>query len=242
MSPTASVSAVVASVLANEPPAKRVRLDTDAVNASTSTSPSSPLSYSTASAPVIVDKLPDSTSRPSRILEGLYLGADWDDADPAVLRALNIVVVVNASEEEQAPIAPNVAVENVNITDDADADLKRHFQRVFSIIGANRLSKYCVLPSTYSSLIDAHRATKRDAVLIKSPRGVSRAATLCVGYLVHQQNFTLRDAFNHVKRQRPNTRPNVGFFAQLMEFELERTGVSSMTLADYRRSSLKLWK
>lgn len=91
-------------------------------------------------------------------------------------------------------------------------------------------------------VIDRYRSSKMGAVLIKSPRGISRAATLCIGYLVHQRNFTLRDAFNHVKRQRQSTRPNVGFFAQLMGFELECCNTSTMTLADYRRTSMKLWK
>ena len=77
-----------------------------------------------------------SSARPTRILEGLYIGSDWDDSDVALLRSLNIVAIVNVSEEEQASVDPaSIVIENVLVTDDPDADLRRHFRAAFEFIG-----------------------------------------------------------------------------------------------------------
>ena len=53
----------------------------------------------------------------------------------------------------------------------------------------------------------------------------------------------LKDAFQVVKKSIPATKLNAGFFEQLMAFELTLTKAeeNSMTLQDWRRSSLKMF-
>lgn len=100
-------------------PAKKARVDARAVSAPIATAADDHIE----------------PSRPTRILEGLYIGADWDDADLALLRSHNIVAIINVSEEEQASVDPaNIVIENFIVSDDADADIKRHFRAAFDFI------------------------------------------------------------------------------------------------------------
>jgi len=52
-------------------------------------------------------------------------------------------------------------------------------------------------------------------VLVHCMAGVSRAASIVIGYLMKVKNMDFETAFNHVKAQRPCIRPNDGFMHQL---------------------------
>ncbi|XP_037796407.1 dual specificity protein phosphatase 18-like [Penaeus monodon] len=67
-------------------------------------------------------------------------------------------------------------------------------------------------------------------VLVHCVAGVSRSPALVLAYLVKHCDMSLREAFLHARKARPNIRPNAGFFAQLIEFEREVRGGASVTL------------
>lgn len=60
--------------------------------------------------------------------------------------------------------------------------------------------------------------------------GVSRSASLCIGYLIKARGITLEDAYNHVLNCRPCIRPNYGFFEQLIEYEKEISGTATVRM------------
>jgi hypothetical protein len=56
-------------------------------------------------------------------------------------------------------------------------------------------------------------------VLVHCAGGVSRSATIVLGYLMAKRNMTFESALSHLRAVRPWVNPNEGFAAQLREFE-----------------------
>uniref|UniRef100_A0A1B6F6L0 Protein-tyrosine-phosphatase n=1 Tax=Cuerna arida TaxID=1464854 RepID=A0A1B6F6L0_9HEMI len=67
-------------------------------------------------------------------------------------------------------------------------------------------------------------------VLVHCLAGVSRSAALVLAYLVKHRDLTLRSAFLHLRACRPAVRPNSGFFRQLIEFENQTRGTTSVEM------------
>jgi protein-tyrosine phosphatase len=65
--------------------------------------------------------------------------------------------------------------------------------------------------------IDA--AIARGACLVNCSAGVSRSASVCIAYLMTRKKATFDEAFSTVAKARPEICPNVGFRAQLLEYE-----------------------
>jgi hypothetical protein len=75
-------------------------------------------------------------------------------------------------------------------------------------------------------------------VLVASPRGHSRGPAVAAAYLVLRKGVSLRDALARVRRARPTSRINAGFFEALQRLEPAPT----VTLAEYRRTHVRLWQ
>lgn len=56
-------------------------------------------------------------------------------------------------------------------------------------------------------------------ILVHCNAGVSRSATIAIGYLIREENMTFADAYKLVKSKRESIRPNDGFCAQLKCFK-----------------------
>lgn len=65
---------------------------------------------------------------------------------------------------------------------------------------------------------DEARVQKR-GVLVHCLAGVSRSVTLTVAYLMSSMSLSLNDAYDYVKRCKPNISPNFNFMGQLLDFE-----------------------
>lgn len=64
---------------------------------------------------------------------------------------------------------------------------------------------------------DARR--KKCGVLVHCLAGISRSVTITVAYLMYSLSLSLNDAYDHVKRCKPNISPNFSFMGQLMDYE-----------------------
>jgi len=56
-------------------------------------------------------------------------------------------------------------------------------------------------------------------VLVHCLAGISRSVTVTVAYLMSQQGMTLDEAYDFVKKAKPNISPNFNFMGQLLDFE-----------------------
>lgn len=75
--------------------------------------------------------------------------------------------------------------------------------------------------------------TKRNGhVLVHCIAGVSRSATVVIGYLMKYKKMDLRTAFNYCYKLRPVIRPNNGFMLQLINYENHLFGRSSVYMIE----------
>ena len=72
-------------------------------------------------------------------------------------------------------------------------------------------------------------------ILIHCNEGVSRSVSILLAILVKKYNMSLYDAIMLVKSKRNHpTKPNIGFFKQLIKYEKEIKGESSILLDKYK--------
>ncbi|XP_042887935.1 dual specificity protein phosphatase 18-like [Penaeus japonicus] len=128
----------------------------------------------------------------------------------ARLRELGITCVINCTVELPAVPLDGVEVVTVPVSDAA----------------ASNLSSY--MSDIADKIEDERRRGGR--VLVHCVAGVSRSPALVLAYLVKHCDMSLREAFQHARKARPNIRPNAGFFSQLIEFERDVRGSASVTL------------
>ncbi|KAL6069885.1 Protein phosphatase Slingshot 3, variant 2 [Balamuthia mandrillaris] len=140
--------------------------------------------------------------RPTRVVEGLYLGNEWNAIDRELLIELDVSAVVNAAW-------PNVrnhfeADEGfkylwLEVYEDPKEDIAQHFDPSVDFI---------------------EEALKEGRTsLVHSKSGNSRATSLCVAYLMRSRGWPLFNALLHIKRLRASAQPNDGFLQQLILFE-----------------------
>lgn len=67
-------------------------------------------------------------------------------------------------------------------------------------------------------IVDEGRS-KGYGVLVHCLAGISRSVTITVAYLMSQEKMCLNDAYDFVKRAKPNISPNFNFMGQLLDYE-----------------------
>jgi len=151
----------------------------------------------------------------SELMPHLYLcGAGV--AMPNVLDQLGVNFVISAAPElPDTPLssATKPLYLRVPVLDRPDQDLSIYFDEVADMIEGVRLDG--------------------GKTLVHCVAGVSRSASLCLAYLMKHQQMTLREAFEHVKRIRPQIRPNSAFFEQLRKYDEKLFGKSSVQMIYY---------
>lgn len=66
--------------------------------------------------------------------------------------------------------------------------------------------------------------------LVHCVAGVSRSVSLVMAYLMKYSDMSLKEAFHHVRSVRPQVRPNLGFFKQLIEYEERLHGTTTVSM------------
>jgi len=81
---------------------------------------------------------------------------------------------------------------------------------------------YCLLLNVLCIVlvhcVDAARQS-HCSVLVHCLAGISRSVTVTVAYLMYSMSLSLDDAFDYLRRIRPNIAPNFSFMGQLLDFE-----------------------
>lgn len=58
-----------------------------------------------------------------------------------------------------------------------------------------------------------------EPIYVHCKAGKSRSAAAILAYLVLSEHWTLKKAYRHIVKARPNISPNIGFVAELMKLE-----------------------
>jgi predicted protein tyrosine phosphatase len=145
---------------------------------------------------------------PTIILSGfLYLSSVSEAMNPRICGPdgyLKPTHIINATNRQNTSPFRDCGVKYLNVTvnDTLRADLTAPFRDSFEFIEAARRS---------------HGRGAR--VLVHCAMGISRSPSLVIYYLMRARGMTLREAYAHVKRQRPETFPNSAFMQQLIAAE-----------------------
>jgi len=144
----------------------------------------------------------------------LYLGGARDLVDPVVLSSRNIRRVINCAKEYTEDVkGENMEIFTTSWVDSKAQNIETQFDAAFDFIETakkfgERVFVHCML-------------------------GRSRSAALVIAYLMREQKKTLREAFDHVRSRRTIVKPNSGFMRQLIAYEQQLLGTSSMSMEHY---------
>ncbi|KAL1235531.1 Dual specificity protein phosphatase [Trichinella pseudospiralis] len=138
---------------------------------------------------------------PVEIIPYLYLGNAANASDISVLQKYNINYVVNVTRNLPNAFESDARFKylQIPIDDNWSQNLASHFPKAIQFINEAR-SKKC-------------------GVLVHCLAGISRSVTVTVAYLMQTLSLSLDDAYDMVKRHKPNISPNFDFLGQLVEFE-----------------------
>lgn len=145
-----------------------------------------------------------------RVTDHLYLSNGRAANDSSELTRCRITCVVNVTETSSRPLPPGVDCIHVPVSDTPLSPLSDHFDRVADQI----------------QLV----AAGGGRTLVHCNAGVSRSAAVCMAYLMKHRGVSLLDAHRWVKTRRPIVRPNSGFWKQLIQYETELRGCTSVRM------------
>ena len=132
-------------------------------------------------------------------------GGNYANNNPAILKYIGITHVLNMAIE----LKPNanmiaegrIKYKHIMADDSINYNMRFHFEEAFRFID------------------DAVRTNGK--VLVHCMMGISRSATIVIGYLMSRHKMSLNDAFVLVKRKRPAIQPNPTFMRLLQQYEYE---------------------
>lgn len=138
---------------------------------------------------------------PVEVLPHLYLGNAKNSADIDCLYKNNIRYILNVT-----PNVPNTF---------RDMEAFKYMQIPINDHWSQNLGSFF---NDAIAFIDEARA-KKCGVLVHCLAGISRSVTVTVAYLMKSHRLSLNDAYDFVKKCKPNISPNFNFMGQLLDFE-----------------------
>ncbi|KAL7863471.1 hypothetical protein SRHO_G00124550 [Serrasalmus rhombeus] len=136
--------------------------------------------------------------KPSKILDYLYLGSEWNAANFEELQKNNVGYILNVTMEIDNFFPESFTYMNIRVYDVEATDLLSHWNNTYMFISEARKNG--------------------QAVLVHCKMGVSRSASTVIAFLMKQQGWSLDYALNHVRERRPIVQPNEGFLRQLQTY------------------------
>lgn len=152
------------------------------------------------------------------IIDGLYLGGVMSALNELDLQVKKITHILSLDNKPLPLTATHkLTYKHVYALDMDDFDLISCFTECFTFI---------------DQAIDGHCS-----VLVHCQAGMSRSASVVVGYLMYKQQLDLKTSLQHVTSRRPQVRPNYGFMEQLELLE-SMGGVMDRSHIKYRTYQL----
>lgn len=136
--------------------------------------------------------------KPSKILDNLYLGSEWNAANFEELQKNNVGYILNVTREIDNFFPESFKYMNIRVYDVEATDLLSHWT------------------DTHNFIDTARKQGK--AVLVHCKMGVSRSASTVIAYVMKQQHLSLDVALSYVRDRRSVVKPNEGFLKQLQTY------------------------
>ncbi|KJE95366.1 hypothetical protein CAOG_05820 [Capsaspora owczarzaki ATCC 30864] len=136
---------------------------------------------------------------PSKILEYLYLGTEWNASNKEELQRLGVGYVLNMAWEIDNFFPLLIQYHHCLIHDENWESILPHFDNTYRFI---------------KKAVD-----NNSKVLVHCKMGVSRSASAVIAYIMKSLGWPLKKSLEFVKSQRRIIRPNPGFTKQLEEYE-----------------------
>lgn len=148
-----------------------------------------------------------------RILDHLFLtglaGVTRDN-----LIAHNISIIINATYEVPLLMLPTrIYSVRVPVDDDPEDEIYPYLHDVTDFM--------------FRAAYEGFR------IVVHCLAGASRSTTIVLAYLIKYGKLSLEESFDYVHRGRPCARPNMAFFSQLIRFEKEVRGCTSVKMVEY---------
>ncbi|KAI8782452.1 protein phosphatase Slingshot 1 isoform X1 [Biomphalaria glabrata] len=136
---------------------------------------------------------------PSKILDYLYLGSEWNASNLDELNSKGIGYILNVTREIDNFFVGMFQYYNVRVLDVEEEELLRHWDKTYKFITKAR--------------------NHNSKVLVHCKMGVSRSASTVMAYLMKEKRWTVSEAFDFVKERRGCVNPNPGFMEQLSTYQ-----------------------
>lgn len=132
--------------------------------------------------------------RPFLLLSSQDVAHDLD-----TLRRYKVSHVLNVSYGVDNVFPGQFSYKTVTLLDLPETDISTHLPDCFQFIDQAR--------------------KQQGVVLVHCNAGVSRSASVAIGYLMAREGLSFDDAYGQVKLARPSIRPNPGFYHQLQNYK-----------------------
>ncbi|XP_049619529.1 dual specificity protein phosphatase 18 [Syngnathus scovelli] len=146
-----------------------------------------------------------------RVTEHLYVSNGRAASRASLVSANKITCIINVTETKSSSAGfHGVEYVHIPLSDSPSTRLGDHFDEV-----ADKIQ---------------HVAQSGGRTLVHCNAGVSRSAAFCMAFLVKHRGVTLLEAHAWLKTCRPMARPNNGFWKQLIHYEEELRGCTSVRM------------
>lgn len=153
--------------------------------------------------------MPTFLNQISRITDNLYLSSFVGTTEYNLLK-FKITCVISACRETPKVQMKNVESIKLEVQDKPTEFLAKYFDFIADKI--NEVIK------------------KNGIVLVHCVAGISRSTSMILAYLMKHKRMRLRDAHALVKSKRSFIRPNLGFWKQLIDYEIGLFGLNSVKI------------
>lgn len=136
---------------------------------------------------------------PCKIVPYLYLGNKFNAANRELLVKLDIKHVIDIGSKNDKFHNDVAKYYLCDIPDSGETDIVSKFDCIFKVIDG--------------------AIEKKENVLVHCREGISRSATVMIGYMMTKHDHTYDSAYEHVQEKRPCISPNMSFLVQLQKYE-----------------------
>ncbi|XP_076348657.1 dual specificity protein phosphatase 19-like isoform X4 [Tachypleus tridentatus] len=136
----------------------------------------------------------------AEVIPRLFIGSQDVAQDLNLLHQMNVTHILNIATGVPNMFEEEFIYKRISILDLPEANIRIFFEGCFQFIDDG---------------------LQEGGVLVHCNAGVSRSATIIIGYLMNREKLCLDEALDKVKSVRPFIKPNVGFMEQLKQYEKE---------------------